>query len=180
MPLATWWHSDPLPDLAELPQFSAHASTDISLLASMVRITENEVHTRIQAGSIPYIAYMDQVPAAYGWVASRIGDVVEINLHFALPARNCYLWDFVTLPDWRGEGIYPHLLQSIIKQESTDFDRFWILYSSFNLASRAGIHKAGFQSILEFNFNNEGIQIQALVNSDRVPTAAKLLGIPIE
>lgn len=180
MALATWWHGDPVPDLTPIPQFSVCPSTDISLLARIIQITEDEVHTRIQAGSIPYIAYVDQVPTAYGWVASRIGEVVEIDLHFALPTRNCYLWDFATLPDWRGKGIYPHLLQSIIEQESANFDRFWILYAPFNLASRIGIHKAGFQSLLEFNFDNGTFQAQALVNSDRLQTAAKLLHVPLQ
>ncbi len=180
MALATWWHGDPVPVLNPLPQFLAYPSTDIPLLASMIQITEDEVHTRIRAGSIPYIAYVDQVPTAYGWVASRIGEVIEIDLHFALPSRNCYLWDFATLPDWRGKGLYPHLLQSIIKQESVKFDRFWILYSPFNLASRIGVHKAGFQSLLEFNFDNGDIQAQPLINSDRLQTAANLLHISLQ
>jgi GNAT superfamily N-acetyltransferase len=180
MALATWWQGDPLPELAPLAQFSARPSTDTSLLARLVQITEVEVQTRIQSGSSAYVAYIDQIPTGYGWVAAKAGEVVEINLHFNLPPRNSYLWDFATLPDWRGKGIYPHLLQSIVRQESHNFDRHWILYAPFNLASRAGIHKAGFQSLLEFNFDNQGFTAQALIESKRLQTAADLLGVSLQ
>lgn len=180
MALATWWQGDPLPDLAPLAHFSAHPSTDISLLASLVQVKEDKIRSRIQSGSVPYVAYIDQVAAGYGWVASKAGDVIEINLHFDLPARNSYLWDFATLPEWRGKGIYPHLLQSIVRQESTNFDRHWILYAPFNLPSRAGIHKAGFQSLLEFNFDNGSFTAQPLIASERILPAVTLLGIPLQ
>jgi GNAT superfamily N-acetyltransferase len=180
MGLATWWQGDPLPRLAPLTQFSAHPSTDIALLADLVQVTEDEIRKRFRTGSVPYIAYIDQVPTAYGWVASKVGDVIEINLHFDLPARNSYLWDFATLPAWRGKGIYPHLLQSIVRQEQSNFDRYWILYAPFNLASRAGIHKAGFQSLLEFNFDQEGFKAQPLISSERIQTAAELLDVPLQ
>ena len=180
MALATWWQGDPLPELAPLAQFSAHPSMDIPLLASLVQIDKDEIQARLQSGNVPYIAYIGRVPTGYGWVASRAGEVVEINLHFDLPPRNSYLWDFATLPEWRGKGIYPHLLQSIVRQESATFDRHWILYAPFNLASRAGIHKAGFQSLLEFNFDDHGFSAQPLIASDRLSTAAALLGIPLQ
>ena len=160
-----------IPELAPLAYFSARPSTNVSLLARLVQITEAEVQKRIHAGSIAYVAYIDQVPTGYGWVASKIGEVIEINIHFDLPPRNSYLWDFATLPDWRGEGIYPHLLQSIVRQESQNFDRHWILYAPFNLASRAGIHKAGFQSLLNSTFDNGNFTAQQLMASDGIQAA---------
>lgn len=180
MALATWWQGDPLPELAPLAQFSARPSMDISLLASLVQVQEAEVSKRMQSGSIPYLAYIDQVPTGYGWVATKVGEAIEINLRFDLPPRNSYLWDFATLPAWRGKGIYPHLLQSIVRQESSNFDRHWILYAPFNLASRAGIHKAGFQSLLEFNFDDGHFAAQPLLSSERLITASALLNVPLQ
>jgi RimJ/RimL family protein N-acetyltransferase len=56
------------------------------------------------------------------------------------------LWDFVTLPNWRGHRIYPRLLQAIVQIEA-DAERFWIGCRADNEASMRGVRAAGFQLI---------------------------------
>ncbi|GCE21174.1 GNAT family N-acetyltransferase [Dictyobacter kobayashii] len=179
MALATWWRNDPLPELPALPQFTANRTTDKALVAQVAQLTEQEVTTRIQTGSEPYIAYLDQTPVAYGWIASQVGEVVEIMLRFSLPPRQLYLWDFATLPEWRGNSIYPHLLQEIVRQHMDRIERFWILYAPGNAASESGIHKAGFQSVLDFSIENASFSGHPLVDDERAKIGADLLQIPL-
>jgi GNAT superfamily N-acetyltransferase len=146
MTFATWWRGDPLPNLSPLPSFSVHRSTDAQLIAQLTNLSLQTIATRFQAGKRLYLAFMSDMPVAYGWVGTREGRISDLQWTFALPARNCYLHGFLTLPEWRGRGIYPHLLQSIIGQEPS-FDRFWIGYLPDNTASGRGISKAGFHVV---------------------------------
>lgn len=148
MPFGTWWRGTPLPDLSPLPAFSASISTDTQLITRLAKLSQQEIDDRFQTGKHLYIAFISEMPVAYGWVATREVNFPHFQFSFRIPPRNCYLWDFLTLPEWRGRGIYPHLLQTIIRQEAL-VDRFWIGYEPGNEASARGICKAGFHMVTE-------------------------------
>ncbi len=180
MALATWWHDDPLPDLSPLPQFCACPSTDIQLIAHLTALPYQEIHARFQTGNRIYLAYMGKDAAAYGWVATRVGRAREIQLLFRLPPRNSYLWDFKTLPAWRGHGIYPHLLQEIIRREMHLTDRFWILYAPGNDISGRGIRKAGFHLVGDLSLSaGRASGIVLFEPGERAQTAATVFNLPI-
>ena len=115
MALGTWWRGDILPELPPLQSFSAHISTDTTLIANMNDLSVQAVEARMHSGNDPYVAYIGETPVAYGWFAIQNAGVREIQLSFTLPPHNSYLWDFQTLPEWRGRGIYPHFLQAILQ-----------------------------------------------------------------
>jgi hypothetical protein len=71
-------------------------------------------------------------------------------------AAASYLWNFVTLPAFRGRGIYPRLLEAIIEAESVEAETFWIAYAPENHASAAGIHKAGFRTVGQLRYTETG------------------------
>jgi hypothetical protein len=180
MALATWWRGDPLPDLPELPSFSAARSTDVDLIAHMAELSRQEVQNRFADENRLYLAFIDQVPTAYGWVATREGRASEIHLGFLLPPGNYYLWDFKTLPSWRGHTIYPHLLQAIVRQEMQNAERFWILYAPQNTASSHGIGHAGFQFVGEFLLAGDYIKaIKLHDRSERALAGAAVLDLPV-
>jgi GNAT superfamily N-acetyltransferase len=129
-----------------LPTFSARLVTRWDEAQRITGLTEKRILARHQNSDRLYAAFMNDTPVAYGWAARGEGGIEELDLTFAIPPRNCYLWDFVTHPDWRGQGIYPHLLQSILEDEA-GVDRFWIGYEERNDASARGIAKAGFQVV---------------------------------
>jgi GNAT superfamily N-acetyltransferase len=156
MALATWWNGDILPELPPLPNFHVAATDNISLLVHIIGVTQEEIQSRLNTRHRAYVAWLDDKPAAYGWVASHRGAVVEIGLRFELPEHDRYLWDFATLTQWRGRGIYPRLLQAIIRQESDTANRFWIMYAPHNDASASGIRKAGFSMVADFTFSSRG------------------------
>ena len=146
MPFATWWRGDPLPKLSPIADLSVRRSTDPALLRRLTGLTEPILSARFDAANEIFVAFLADEPTAYGWLARRSGGIEELDYRFDLPDGNGYLWDFMTLPDWRGRGVYPHLLQTIVRQEAS-IERFWIGYQVQNLASARGIQKAGFQVV---------------------------------
>src|SRR5690242_10913295 len=115
MALATWWASDPLMDLTPLSNFQVRLVADDARLATVNHITLAEVEQRRRAGHLPYVGYMDETAVTYGWVATREASIGELSLVFPIAAESRYLWDFATLPDWKGQGLYPRLLQAIVQ-----------------------------------------------------------------
>jgi GNAT superfamily N-acetyltransferase len=146
MPFASWWRGDTLPDLPPIPGLSVRPVSRWAEAQLVTGLTEHRVLTRYQNANALYGAFLDGEPAGYGWLARQTGRIDELLLVFEMPRGETYLWDFVTLPAFRGRGVYPHLLQEITRQEE-HLSRFWIGYDGANLASGRGIEKAGFRVV---------------------------------
>lgn len=180
MAFATWWRRDHLPALAPLPTFFTGPTEDIALLAQLARLEHAEVHRRLDQGHRPYIAWLADQPTAYGWVATQTAEIGELELTIRLLRSQRYLWDFATLPAWRGRGIYPRLLQAILATEPVEAEHFWIIAAPENRASFAGIAKAGFTSIAHLSFQRAGQPgLVAIESNERVAAAAALLQVPV-
>ena len=180
MALGTWWVGDPLPDLPPLSAFSISLSTDIQRIASLTKLAHREIEARWRNGNYLYLAFLEETPVAYGWVATKKAGVREIGLAFTLPPHNRYLWDFQTFPAWRGQGIYGHFLQEIVRTEFYLVDRFWILYEPNNDAAARAISKAGFVFVGELALTQGRVSgIQIFIEGERASAGADLLNLPI-
>lgn len=178
MALATWWASDTLMDLTPLADFQVRRATDDAQLATINHLTMAEVAQRRRAGHFPYIGYMAETAVTYGWVATRQAAIGELNLVFPIPADSRYLWDFATLADWQGRGLYPRLLQEIVQAEQAE--RFWILHAPENLPSGAGMQKAGFQAVGQLSFQRDNsLGLIPFGNPERARIGAALLGVEL-
>jgi hypothetical protein len=176
MALATFWRGDAQPDLAPLPGLTVAVDTGVDQIATLTKLATTEIEARLSAGHRIYIGAVDGVPAASGWVATLSASIGELDLEFALPASDRYLWDFVTLPEWRGRGIYPRLLQGIVAAEGAE--RFWIIHAPENVASGSGIMKAGFEPVSDLSFLPEaGVGTVARAGTERAKVGAALLGV---
>jgi GNAT superfamily N-acetyltransferase len=142
-----WWSSDPLPLLPSRADVRVAPTHDAVLVADLAGLNPEEIVSRMEQANQAYVAYVRDQPIAYGWSAAKLGAIYELDLVFEIPPGNRYLWDFATLPEWRGCGVYPLLLQAIFAQEQRAAQRFWIGHTADNHASRHGILKAGFQTI---------------------------------
>jgi GNAT superfamily N-acetyltransferase len=180
MALATWWRIDSLPSLPVLSGFHAAVCGDDAMLAELNRISIEEIRARRQKGHRPYVAFLYGTPVAYGWVATREASIGELDLTVALPSSERYLWDFATLPQWQSRGLYPRLLQAILRQEAQQAERFWIIYAPENLPSGAGMRKAGFTPAAELSFDaDRQVRLAPLGAFERARAAADLLGVPL-
>ena len=175
---SAWCRGDPTASMAHLPGFAAEPASDYGLIAQMARLDLGEVLARVRGGHRPYIARLGGAPVAYGWATTRRASIGELGLDFAIPAGNCYLWDFATLPAWRGIGIYPRLLHAILSRESVEAARFWIGHVDGNSASMRGIIKAGFDltGAAEWRLGHQ-LTFTAKEQSARARACAELLGL---
>lgn len=141
----TWWRGDDLPSLPSLDGFRSEYTDDIPLLAQLHNLDIPTIETRFETGNNPYVAFVKDEPVAYGWTATKTMGIAEGGIEWPLSSDDRGLWDFATLEAWRGRGIYPMLLQSILRTEYSEVERFWIGHRADNDASKRGIVKAGFQ-----------------------------------
>jgi GNAT superfamily N-acetyltransferase len=152
---------------------------DAYVIGKLTGLADDEVASRLAAGHRAYLAWLDGVPVSYGWVATLSASIGELDLEFTLPDGDRYLWDFVTLPEFRGQGIYPRLLHGIIEQEGAEAQRFWIIYAPENAASGAGIRKAGFELVSDLSFLRENGVGTVAVQPERAEIGARLLGVDL-
>ncbi|MGE5595495.1 MAG: GNAT family N-acetyltransferase [Hyphomicrobiales bacterium] len=180
MALATWWYEDGQPEMTLPAGMTVESPQADAAIAAMAALPEAEVARRRAEGHRPYVISVDGEPAGYGWVATRTCDIGELGLRFELPAGNRYLWDFATLPAFRGRGIYPALLAEIVRRECPPATRLWIIHAPENLPSGVGITRAGFQAVAELSFGENGRAALAPAgHTERVQAAAALLGLPL-
>ena len=180
MALATWWRGDSVPQLASFAGFHVEAPRDEHLIAQVNRLAPNEVDQRMHTGHQPYVAFVEQTPVGYGWMATQEASIGELGLQFALPATDRYLWDFATLPEWQGYGIYPRLLQHILMQQSSMVERVWIIHAPENSPSGAGMTKAGLLPIGKLSFRGDGgVALAPFESRERARAGAALLGVPL-
>jgi hypothetical protein len=175
-----WWRDDALPALPVLPGLSTVPVDADELLAAFPALDRRQAIDRQEQGHRPWLARMACEPVAYGWSAARSAAIGELGITFQVPPGNRYLWDFVTLPPWRGRWIYPRLLQAIIAGE-LDADHFWIGHDFANGASARGILRAGFQTVGALYHQLDGAfgLVAAPGHGDRAAAAVALFGVPL-
>jgi len=147
-------------------------------MATLQGRAEGEMTRRFAAGHRAYIAMLNDRPAAWGWVATRFAEIGELSATFRIPRGERYLWNFVTLASHRGLGIYPRLLDAIVRAESDEAERFWIAYAPENHASGSGIRKAGFVAMAELSFDAAGQAAVKAMRPGGARVAARVLGLP--
>ena len=106
----------------------------------------------------------------------RSGRLVAV---ITIPPGERYLWNFVTLKAFRGLGIYPRLLQAIVRAESATAEKFWIAYAPENHASGAGIGKAGFVPVAELSFDRAQRPALQSMRTGGAEEASRMIGLPI-
>jgi ribosomal protein S18 acetylase RimI-like enzyme len=178
MPFAARHRADPTPELPPEPRLTVRRETDAATMATLQGRSEAEMALRLAGGHRAYVAWWEGAPAAWGWVATRSAEIGELGSAFAIPRGERYLWNFVTLPSHRGRGIYPRLLDAIVRAESREAERFWIAYAPENHASGAGIRKAGFVDLAELSFDAAGRPALRALMRGGGRVAARVLGLP--
>ena len=178
MPFAARHRTDPAPALDPLPGLVVRRVHDAAAMAALQEREVATMHARFDAGHRAYVAERDGEPAAWGWVATRTATIGELGSVFAIPDGERYLWNFVTRPAHRGLGVYPRLLDAIVRTESREAERFWIAYAPENHASGAGIRRAGFATLAELSFDAEGRAALRGLVPDGGRVASRVLGLP--
>ena len=146
-----------LPSLKKVRGLHIIESSNERLLAALASTSVSNIRDRMANGHKAFIAFIDDQPAAFGWMATKEARIGELDHQLKLPRDHRYLWNFRTLEKFRGMGIYPALLQYMIKNESSKAQHFWIIHAPENQASLNGILKAGFHFVGTLYINANGI-----------------------
>jgi hypothetical protein len=154
MSLYTLETKDILPAIKMPKGITIEDSTDVELLAKMGNSTSEEVLKRMANDHEAFVASINNIPAAFGWMARGKAFIGELAHELILPVGNRYLWNFRTMEPFRGLSIYPALLQYIINYEREKATRFWIIHAPESWPSLSGIQKAGFQFAGRLYSNN--------------------------
>jgi RimJ/RimL family protein N-acetyltransferase len=103
-------------------------------------------HKRFAQGDKAIVAYRDESPAHLSWLSLTQIAIDEVQYLWILPETHSCIYDCRTLPAFRGKGIYPEVLQWIVKELLPIHNRkhAWIYAEAGNKASIHGIKKAGF------------------------------------
>jgi hypothetical protein len=175
----TWWQGDALPALAPLAGLTvAPWLDDEAMIALATGLAAAEVAARHQQGHRAYRASVAGAFAGYGWSTSAVVVIRELRLRFTLPADHRYIWNCATEPKWRGHGVYPRLLQAVVRAEMPATTRFWIGHAPGNLASARGMLTAGFQPVVDFEvLADGGVSLSATGSHPRALVAARVLGL---
>lgn len=95
--------------------------------------------------------------ATYGWVSLGAEVVGELERTFQLRKTDAYIWDCVTLPDYRGMRCYSAFLSYVMNQlHKEGTPRIWIGASRQNVPSVKGIVNAGFSHTLDLTYRRLG------------------------
>jgi predicted acetyltransferase len=151
------------------------------LAAAMEETVLAEVHKRLQSGRRCYVARVDGQIAAYGWVSFNDEFVGELNLHLKLLPHEAYIWNCVTLPDFRRHYLYSALLTYIVgKLHNDHISRVWIGADTENVASQKGIARAGFAHVADLvvtrvkTLRHIGMQPRPNVSADLIAQARRV------
>lgn len=202
MPIALRHRDDAHESLAPLRGLAVRREHSAEVMAALQQRSVGEIEGRLDRGHRAYVAWVDCEAAAWGWVATESATIGELKVEFTIPRGDRYLWNFVTLPAFRGRGIYPRLLEGIVDAESVDGEphsaerhsaqqrtaeqrtaeqrtamRFWIAYAPENHASGTGILKAGFALVAELSFDDAGTPVVKDLRQGGGAEASRLLGL---
>jgi ribosomal protein S18 acetylase RimI-like enzyme len=109
-----------------------------------------EAAQRFNAGRHCYVAWDGDRIVAYGWASQGRECVGELERAFHMAPDEAYIWDCVTLPEYRGRGLYSALLSYTLAQlRDAGVRRTWIGASLDNQASIKGFMNAGFQPAIK-------------------------------
>ncbi|HXG31953.1 MAG TPA: GNAT family N-acetyltransferase [Bryobacteraceae bacterium] len=144
-----------VPELEVLPfrlSLLAEASLEHQSYLSADRL--ESFRRRIAAGDRAVVAICRGKLAHVAWVGRRntIIAATETGPRCALDLSEeaSVIYDCWTPEEFRGMGIYPAVLQSLLRQELHSGRDVWIYCTRENQASRAGIRKAGFVEAARF------------------------------
>ncbi len=93
------------------------------------------------------------VMVTYGWVALNAEPLGNTGCAFEPPQGDAWLYDFATLPDYRGHGYYPTLLRFILTDLAAQgLRRAWIGTEPGNDISARSIARAGFHKVADTKY----------------------------
>jgi ribosomal protein S18 acetylase RimI-like enzyme len=109
----------------------------------------NEIKHRFQRGKRCFVGLVEGKLACWGWVSHEDEWIGEMKVTFRLEEGEAYIWDCVTLPDFRRQGLFSALINHMARDlQKEGMVRVWIGSNLENQPSIKGFKKAGYQPVM--------------------------------
>lgn len=143
----------PLPARPPAAQISEAQEADAPTLSWMMGVERDEVERRFAATNRCFVARVGSALAGYGWVSHGAERIGELERTLRMKPGEAYIWDCLTLPPYRGQGVYTALLNAITATlRSEGGGRVWIGAALSNHPSLKGFARAGFRPALTISY----------------------------
>ena len=118
------------------------------MLAAAMGAEGDLVPQRMARGVRCYGAWIDEKLAGYGWLSVGPEWIGEIHLEVSPRPNEGYVWNCVTVPEFRRRGVFRALLLGISEQaRRLGLRRLWL--GSVAIPAETAIGPAGFKPALE-------------------------------
>jgi len=112
-------------------------------------------HTRLERGEQFWTAQHNAKIVAYCWATREPVEIGEVHRIISPRSDETYLYDAFTFAAYRGQNLYPALLQRMLEHSRQEgFRRALIFVLSDNTASIRGVQKAGFREFQRVTYYN--------------------------
>ena len=149
----------------ELPPCEARLAVDYKLLDAAAWAEQTNVdhvtdrylfQARFDRGELVWTAHNDADKiVSYCWVTGQAVEIGEIDCAINPRADEIYLYDAFTFSEYRGQNLYPAVLQRILEHSrEAGLRRALIFVMSDNVASIRGVRKAGFREFQRVTYYN--------------------------
>ena len=169
-----WPSPDPTADVHEVGRLHAR-----ELSRAMGQRDLGLVLRRLGRGVRAFAAWRDGVIASYGWVSTASECIGELERPIHPGPGEVYVWNCVTLPRYRRQGLYVALLRSIVERMGQKgVERLWIGSTLANRRSVHGFRAAGFRPVVRVTYVRVGRW--AALRGAPAGAAERLLGHPAD
>jgi GNAT superfamily N-acetyltransferase len=125
----------------------------LTAVKRMDPIAPEAIAKRFEIGRQCFVAQVNGVIAAYGWVTRGAEYVGEFERELQVGANEAYVWDCATLPDYRRQGLFSALLAYITDRlRHEGIQHLWIIGLAAAPGIDRGVAAAGFQPILSLAY----------------------------
>lgn len=150
---------------AALPSCEARLAVDYRQLDAAAWAEQTHVdhvtdrylfHSRFERGEYVWTAHDDTNKiVSYCWVTRKAVEIGEIARVINPRADEIYLYDAFTFAEYRGQNLYPAVMQRILEHSrEAGLRRALIFVMSDNVASIRGVRKAGFREFQRVTYYN--------------------------
>lgn len=148
-----------------LPSCEARLAVDYRLLdvaawaeqSNVDHITDRFLfQPRFERGELVWTAHNDANKiVSYCWVTRKPVEIGEIGCAVNPRADEIYLYDAFTFAEYRGQNLYPAVMQRILEHSrKAGLRRALIFVMNDNVASIRGVRKAGFHEFQRVTYYN--------------------------
>jgi GNAT superfamily N-acetyltransferase len=112
-----------------------------------------EIRDRFQQGKRCFIGLVEGALACWGWISHGDEWIGEMKVNFRMEPGESYIWDCVTLPEYRRQGLFSALINYMARDlQKEGVVRVWIGSNLENRPSIKGFDKAGYRPVIRVLF----------------------------